>query len=278
MIRNSDLICFTGSVKTGQRVCELAAQCFIPAHLELGGKDAAIVCADADLEQTARALAWGSMVNAGQACQSIERCYIDQRIFDTFSTALKKEVESLRNNHKNMNDGQIGPIISSIQAPIIQRHLEDALTKGAKAITGGHVINSNGGLWCEPTLLVDATHDMAIVNEETFGPILPLMSFATEEEAVRLANATSFGLSGCVFSRDVERAKKIASQLQVGAVSINDASLTAIAHDAAKQSFKLSGMGGSRMGEPSLQRFYRLQAFLINDVGNSPWWYPKAAP
>jgi nitrite reductase/ring-hydroxylating ferredoxin subunit len=125
---------------------------------------------------------------------------------------------------------------------------------------------------------VHFTPEMAIMTEETFAAILPVMPFDTEEEAVHLANSSIFGLSACVFSRNIERAKSIAAQLHAGAVSINDASLTAIVHDAAKQSFKASGLGGSRMGAPSLQRFYRQQAFMIKDGGaDSPWWYPKAA-
>ncbi len=277
LIRNSDLICFTGSVRTGRRVCELAAQCFIPAHLELGGKDPAIVCADADIAQAARALAWGSMVNAGQSCQSIERCYVHRSIFTPFVAALQLEVSGLKSNFLEIDQGQIGPIIAGVQAPIVQRHLSQALSQGAKAVVGGQVREHHGGLWCEPTVLVDVTPEMAIMTEETFAAILPVMPFETEEEAVQLANSSIFGLSACVFSRDIERAKNIAAQLHAGAVSINDASLTAIVHDAAKQSFKASGLGGSRMGAPSLQRFYRQQAFMIKDGGaDSPWWYPKA--
>ena len=168
LIRNSDLICFTGSVRTGRRVCELAAQCFIPAHLELGGKDPAIVCADADIAQAARALAWGSMVNAGQSCQSIERCYVHRSIFAPFVAALQLEVSGLKSNFLEIDQGQIGPIIAGVQAPIVQRHLSQALSQGAKAVVGGQVREHHGGLWCEPTVLVDVTPEMAIMTEETF--------------------------------------------------------------------------------------------------------------
>jgi len=273
VVRNSDVICFTGSVRTGRRVGELAAQCFIPCHLELGGKDAAIVCADADIEQAVRALTFGSMVNAGQTCMSIERCYVHRSIHDAFVAALGASIGSLRHNHPDIHSGELGPVIAAIQAPIIERHLADAYAKGARAVCGGKVLTLGGGRWCEPTVLANASHDMAIVSEETFAAVLPVMAFDTEEEAVRLANASEYGLSGCVFSRDVERAKRIAGRLNAGAISINDAALTGMVHDAPKQSFGYSGLGGSRMGKPSLQRFYRMQAYLISDGTPSPWWF-----
>jgi succinate-semialdehyde dehydrogenase / glutarate-semialdehyde dehydrogenase len=273
LIQNSNVLCFTGSVRTGKLVALLAAQAFVPAHLELGGKDAAIVCADADLPHAARALAWGSMGSAGQSCMSIERCYVDRRVHDEFVELLVAEVGALQHAWPNILQGQIGPIIASVQEGVVRRHLTDAIAKGAKALTGGDVVNLGGGVWCQPTVLVNATHQMAVVNEETFAAILPVMAFDTEADAVRLANATDFGLSGCVFSKDLNRARHIAGQLEAGAISINDAALTAMVYDAAKQSFKLSGLGGSRMGQASLQRFYRQQAFLISDGTPRPWWF-----
>lgn len=274
LVRNSDLICFTGSVRTGRRVGQLAAEVFVPVHLELGGKDAAIVCADADIAHAARALAWGSMVNAGQTCMSIERCYVHHSIHERFVQALTAEVGALRHCYPNIDQGQIGPIIAAVQVPIVKRHLEDAFAKGAIAVTGGKLLELGGGVWCEPTVLINVTHEMAILNEETFAAILPVMPFDDEEDAIRQANATVYGLSACVFSRDIERAKRIASRIDAGAISINDAALTGMVHDAAKQSFKFSGLGGSRMGKPSMQRFYRQQAYLINDGTASPWWFP----
>ncbi len=276
LVRHSDVVCFTGSVRTGRRVAQLAAELFVPVHLELGGKDAAIVCADADLAIAARALAWGSMGSAGQSCMSIERCYVQRDVHERFVELLAAEVRALRHCWPDISSGQIGPIIASVQEPVVRRHLQDALAKGARAITGGQVLLRGGGVWCEPTVLVGATHQMAVMTEETFAAILPVMAFDTEEQAVELANSTEYGLSGCVFTQDLARARRIAAQLQAGAISINDAALTAMVYDAAKQSFKHSGLGGSRMGTASLQRFYRQQAFLINDGTPSPWWFAPA--
>lgn len=277
VIRASDLVCFTGSVATGQRVAELAAELFVPAHLELGGKDAAIVCIDADLPRAARALAWGSMGSAGQSCMSIERCYVHRSVFDRFVDLLTAQVSALKHCWPDIEQGQIGPIISSLQIPIVTRHLADAFERNARATTGGKVLNLGGGAWCQPTVLVDVKPDMAVMQDETFAAILPVMPFDDEDEAIALANRTVYGLSGCVFSQDLARARRIAARLQAGAISINDAALTAMVYDAAKHSFKRSGLGGSRMGSASLQRFYRQQAWLLNDGTPSPWWFAPPA-
>lgn len=273
LIEQVDLVCFTGSVRTGRRVAEAAARRFIPAMLELGGKDAALVFADADLEHAARALAWGSMVNAGQSCMSLERCYVERSVFDRFAGLLVDRVGGLRLNWPDMRGGEIGPIIAAPQAGLIREHLSDAYAHGARALCGGQVVEHDGGLWCQPTVLVDVTQDMRIVREETFAAILPLLPFDDEADAIRLANDSDYGLSAAVFSSDESRARRVAGQLQAGAVSINDASLTALIHEGAKQSFGLSGLGGSRMGERSIERFYRHQALLINTGVASPWWF-----
>lgn len=277
VIRNADMLCFTGSVATGKRVAVAAAEAFIPCHLELGGKDPAIVCDDADIALAARALTWASMVNAGQSCMSIERCYVDRKVAATFLSALSQEVAALGHCYPDRNSGRIGPIISLAQADIIRRHLNEAYAFGAKALVGGQVVSKGGGQWCEPTLLVDVHAGMAVVREETFAPILPVMLFDSDAEAIACANDSEFGLSACVFSRDRQRAIAIGEQLKAGGVSINEAALTGMVQDAEKQSFGNSGLGGSRMGRASLSRFYRQQALLIGDGKDSPWWFPQVS-
>jgi acyl-CoA reductase-like NAD-dependent aldehyde dehydrogenase len=278
LVRNVDVLCFTGSVRTGRRVALLAAECFIPAHLELGGKDPVIVCDDADIATAARAIAWGSMGSAGQSCMSLERCYVQRAVHDAFVERLAAQVRALQPNWPDVAQGQIGPIIAAVQVPVVQRHLAEALAGGATAVTGGRVVERGGGLWCEPTVLTGTTPEMAVIAEESFAAILPVMPFEDDDEAVALANHGEFGLSAAVWSRDLDRARRIAARLEAGAVSINDAALTAMVYDAAKQSFKRSGLGGSRMGTASLARFHRQQAFLINDGTPSPWWYPAVEP
>lgn len=270
-----DMVCFTGSVATGRKVAELAGRRMIPASLELGGKDAAIVFADADLPRTARALCWGGLTNAGQACQAIERIYVQREAFQPFAQLLVQQVERLQLNDRDPARGQLGPIIQERQAETVRRHLQDALDRGARCLTGGQVVQGEGGgLWCQPTVLVDVSQDMAVMREETFASVLPLAPFDDEDEAVALANGTEYGLSGAVFSGDRERALRVAGRLQAGAVSVNDCALTAAVHDGEKHSFKSSGLGGSRMGDASIWRFVRTRALLENpEGGDDPWWF-----
>lgn len=275
VIEASDQICFTGSVATGRKVGEACARRFIPASLELGGKDPALVLSDANIEHAARALAWGSFVNGGQSCMSIERVYVEAPVADAFIAALVKEAAALELAWPDPKQGQIGPVIAASQVELVRGQLADAKAKGARALTGGELID-HGGIWCPPTVLVDVTDEMAVVADESFASVLPVMVVADEAEAVARANNTEFGLSAAVFTQSPERAQRVARQLQAGGISINDACLTGMVQTAEKQSFKLSGMGGSRMGSASIRRFVRARALLINTGTASPWWFPAA--
>ncbi|NEQ77798.1 MAG: aldehyde dehydrogenase family protein [Okeania sp. SIO2C9] len=274
LIEYVDFICFTGSVATGKKVAEAAAKRFIPACLELGGKDPAIVLASADLELATSALLWASVVNAGQSCLSIERIYVAESILTEFITKLTEKAKGLKLAYPNVESGEIGPIISIKQAEIIREHLQDAVTKGAVIHCGGNVENLDGGFWCLPTVLDRVNHSMKIMTEETFGPIIPVMSFTTIEEAVKLANDTIYGLSAAVFAGSEAEALAVASQINAGGISINDAGLTALINEGEKNSFKFSGLGTSRMGVDGMKRFMRKKAILskVNSVIN-PWWF-----
>jgi acyl-CoA reductase-like NAD-dependent aldehyde dehydrogenase len=276
LIEAADLICFTGSVATGRKVGEACMRRLIPCFLELGGKDPALVFADADLSRAARAIAWGGLANAGQSCMSIERVYVEQEAFPAFVAALVAEVGRLRLNDADPAVGEIGPIIAERQVETIRAQLEDAYAKGARALTGGRIVERHGGFWCEPTVLIEVHHGMRMLREETFGPILPVMPFRDEAEAVALANDSEYGLSAAVFSADPARAERVAAALQAGAVSLNDASLTSLVHSAEKTSYKCSGLGGSRMGPSSILRFLRKKALLCNPGAEDPWWFPGA--
>ncbi len=275
VIEASDQICFTGSVATGRKVGEACARRFIPASLELGGKDPALVLSDANIADAARALAWGSFVNGGQSCMSIERVYVEAPVADAFIAALVKEAAALELAWPDPKQGQIGPVIAASQVELVRGQLADAKAKGARALTGGELID-HGGVWCPPTVLVDVTDEMAVVADESFASVLPVMVVADEAEAIARANNTEFGLSAAVFTQSPERAQRVARQLQAGGISINDACLTGMVQTAEKQSFKLSGMGGSRMGTASIRRFVRARALLINTGSASPWWFPAA--
>ncbi|MEH1766860.1 aldehyde dehydrogenase family protein [Nostoc sp.] len=273
LIENVDLVCFTGSVATGRKVAQAAAKQFIPAFLELGGKDPAIVLESANLELATSAILWGSVVNAGQSCLSIERIYVANSIFEKFYHQLVAKAHRLQLAYPTVESGEIGPIIAEKQAAIISDHLLDAVEKGAVIHSGGVIEDLGGGWWCRPTVLTQVNHSMKVMTEETFGPIMPVMPFSTVEQAVSLANDSIYGLSAAVFASEAE-ALEIAHQIDAGAISINDAGLTAMMHEGEKNAFKFSGMGGSRMGAAALKRFMRKKAILIKtNTTNDPWWF-----
>ncbi|MBD2776167.1 aldehyde dehydrogenase family protein [Iningainema tapete] len=269
-----DFICFTGSVATGRKVAEVAARRFIPACLELGGKDPAIVLQSANLDLASSAILWGSVVNTGQSCLSIERIYVAESIFEQFIAQLVTKARRLKLAYPTLESGEIGPIIAERQAAIISDHLLDAQEKGAVIHCGGEVEEHGGGWWCFPTVMTQVDHSMKVMTEETFGPIMPVMSFSSVEEAVSLANDSVYGLSAAVFAGLEGDALLVARQVDAGAISINDAALTSVLHEGEKNSFRFSGLGASRMGASGLRRFLRSKAFLVKTklVGD-PWWF-----
>jgi acyl-CoA reductase-like NAD-dependent aldehyde dehydrogenase len=276
LVQNVDLVCFTGSVATGRKVAEAAARRFIPAFLELGGKDPAIVLESADLERATSALLWGSVVNSGQSCLSIERIYVAESIFEPFIDRLIAKAGKVTLAYPELTDGEIGPIIAARQAEIIRDHLQDAIDKDAKICIGGQIEKLGGGWWCRPTVITGVNHSMKLMSEETFGPILPVMAFQTPDEAIALANDSAYGLSAAVFAGEENEALEIARHLDAGAISINDAALTALIHEGEKHSFKFSGLGGSRMGAAGFLRFIRKKAFLIKtNTAPDPWWFDR---
>ena len=263
LVDNVDTICFTGSVATGRKVGEQAAKNFIPSFLELGGKDPAIVLASADVERAATSLLRASILNTGHACQSIERIYVAKEIYEQFLTLICEKTKSVSINSDSIDRGMIGPIIFEKQATIIADQIADAKNKGAIVHTGG-MIEDHGGLWCRPTVITELTDDMKIMTDETFGPLLPVIPFETAEQAIALANKSEYGLSAAVFAGTEEEAYAVASELEAGGISINDASLTGLMHEAEKNSFKLSGMGASRMGKSGYTRFFRKRSMMTN--------------
>ena len=266
-----DAVVFTGSVATGRLVAQAAARAFVPAFLELGGKDPAIVLAGADLDRAASAILWGGTANAGQSCQSIERVYVAREAHDEFLALL---VDKAGQVALTCEGGSIGPIIGPGMADVLAAHLADAVARGATVHTGGRIERYGGGHWCRPTVLSGVDHTMLIMREETFGPVLPVMAVDGTDEAVALANDSRYGLSAAVFAASEERAMAVAARLRAGAISVNDASLTALAHEGEKHSFGLSGLGGSRMGDASIARFLRRRAFLVNrSEAADPWWH-----
>lgn len=215
-----DVLAFTGSTRVGKLVAAEAAKRLTPVILELGGNDAMVVLDDADLGQAARAAVWGGMLNAGQTCVSVERLYVVDSVYDRFLALLEKELDTVAVATEDKRD--IGPIIHPPQLAIVELHLQDALAKGARVLRGGRRAPTERGIYFEPTLLVNVDHTMAIVQEETFGPILPVIRVADAAAALELANDTRFGLHGSVWSKSRTRATTFASMMQSGTVAVND--------------------------------------------------------
>lgn len=264
-----DYICFTGSVATGRKVAEAAARAFIPANLELGGKDPMIILDSAD-PVTAASIALRSSVAAnGQACQSIERIYVARAIAEPFLASLAEQAKAVEPNYPDIGKGHIGPFIFAPQADKVAEQISDAVAKGAKILAGGQVETLGGGKYLRPTVLTDVTPDMSVIADETFGPVIPVTIYDDVEEAIRLANDSIYGLSAAVVG-DPDLAEQVGEQLETGAVSINDGSLTAGVWDAENCAFKYSGMGPSRMGDAGLTRFFRTRALLRQEGPAAP--------
>jgi len=257
-----DAICFTGSVATGRKVGVAAAEHFIPAFLELGGKDPAVVLPGADLEQASDGILRSSCLATGQACLAIERVYVHESDHDRLVDLLVEKSKRVRFNHPDIDSGDIGPMIFGRQADIIDAHLDDAVARGAVIRCGGKSQNLGGGRYVPATVVTNVNHDMKLMTDETFGPITPVMKYRSVEEAVALANDTIYGLSGAVFARTLEEARAVAERINAGGMSLNDAGLTRETYEAEKHSFGCSGTGGSRHGDAGLTRFFRKKALL----------------
>ena len=262
LVDHVDAVVCTGSVRTGRLVAEHAARRFIPAFLELGGKDAVIITHDANLERATTAVLRGSVLATGQACQSLERVYVDRRAMPRLLELLRAALPAVKLTADDPH-GHIGPFIMARQADIVREHIEDAVARGAHIAHGGHIVE-RGGLWCEPTLLTDVNHTMRVMREETFGPVIPVMPFDSLDEAIALANDSEYGLSANVFAADEATALAIARRLEAGFVSIDDVSMSSYVSDFEWEGFRFSGLGRSRMGAAGIARYGRVQAIAVN--------------
>jgi acyl-CoA reductase-like NAD-dependent aldehyde dehydrogenase len=262
VVQNVDLVNFTGSVANGRKVAEACARRFIPAILELGGKDPVVITENADLEKAATAVLRGAVTSTGQVCFSIERVYVQEKVHDAFVDLLVKKALQVELNYSDKLKGQISPFISARQAEIVDAHLDDAVAKGAEIRTGGKSVNLGGGLYMRPTVLTGVNHDMTIMKDETFGPVMPVMRYRTEDDAVRLANDTYFGLSAAVIGGSAEEARRIGERIDAGVLSIQDTFLTFAGYGVVEsEAFRCSGMSGRARG---IMGFLRKQAVLIN--------------
>ena len=216
-----DGVFFTGSYATGQRIAQAMAPRLAKVQLELGGKDPTYVCEDVDIAAAAASLADGAMYNTGQSCCSVERIYVHASVFDAFVAAFVKEVRGFKVGDPTLEDSYIGPLTRSQQGKLLQMQVADAVAKGATTLTGGRPLDRPGGHWFAPTVLVNVNHEMAVMREESFGPIIGIQAVAGDEEAVRLMNDTEYGLTAGVYTRDEARARGILARVNAGSVYWN---------------------------------------------------------
>lgn len=274
-----DKICFTGGGSTARKILAAAAENLTPVVLELGGKDPMIVCADADLERAARAAVWGGFANSGQVCASVERIYVHKDIAEPF---IQRTVELTRKLRVGMasegEDVDIGSMIHERQVQIAEHQVQDALAKGAKVLVGGQRPQHVKGPFYEPTILVNVDHNMDVMREETFGPLLPIKVVASDQEAIHLANDSVFGLTAYVFSSNAAKADQIARQIEAGTVMINDVISSYSAPETPWGGVKQSGIGRIHGGEIGIKEFCQVRHVMGERIHlpnkRELWWFP----
>lgn len=271
-----DKIFFTGSGTTGSKIMEQAARHLIPVELELGGKDPLIVFEDANLDRAVAGAAWGALTNTGQSCTSVERILVQEPVYGKFRDRLLEQVKTLRLGVDRDGNAELGLMTNDMQVSVVAEHLDDALKKGARLLSGGEWDRKSRAI--PPLLIENITPEMKIFHEETFGPVLPLIPFKSEEEAVRLANMSEYGLSASIWSADLERARRVADQVVTGNVSINNVMITEGNHALPFGGVKASGFGRYK-GEFGLMSFSNVKSLMIakNSGKIEANWYPYTA-
>lgn len=271
-----DYIHFTGSVRTGKIIQSEAAKNLIPTTLELGGKDAMIVFADANIDRAVQGALWGAFSNSGQVCMSVERIYVERTIYYGFLERIVQQTHNLQQGTSASDD--IGSMTFPNQVDIVKAHVTEAIEKGAELLTGDHpAFWGTNQMFLKPMILTGVTHDMQIMQEETFGPVLPIMPFDAEEEAIILANDTRFGLSASVWTADLDRGKRVVSKLITGNAVINDVIIT-IANPYLPYGGVKEGGIGTYHSDSGMQTFC-IQTAVMMDGGRTNSevnWFPYA--
>ena len=269
---------FTGSVATGRRIAQMAAARLLPVVLELGGKDPMLVLDDADLDVASSAAVWGAFVNAGQTCLSVERCYVDQACYERFLQMCVEKTARLRVGNGADPQTDVGPMIHERQLGLAESQVEEARSRGARVLCGGRRMPELGANFYAPTVLAGVTHEMRIMREETFGPVLPVMAVADDEEAVRLANDSEFGLAASVWTRDRARGERLARRIDAGTVMVNDTVSCFGISEAPHGGVKASGLGRTH-GRYGLEEMVQMK-YLDSDRlpgMKKVWWYGYGA-
>lgn len=263
LIDQVDYVAFTGSTATGRKVAVRAAERLIPYSLELGGKDPLIVLKDADLDLAASGAIMGAMENAGQTCISVERVYVEDAVYDAFLERVQQYISQLKVGTENAYETHMGSMANSRELARTEAHVADAVKRGARVLAGGKRRPDLGALFYEPTVLVDVDHTMLVMQEETFGPILPIMRVKDADEAVRLANDNEYGLSASIYTRDLKRGEQIATRIESGDVVLNRPQMTFGTLSVPMGGVKNSGVG-RRNGVEGLMRFVKPQSIVVD--------------
>ena len=273
-----DKIMFTGSVATGKKIAAAAATNLTSCVFELGGKDPMIVFADANLELAAGAAVWGAFCNCGQSCSSVERLYVQESVADELTRKIIEKTRRLKQGVGDREDISIGAMSSDRQVRIVEDHVEDFRASGAKVETGGRRNPDLEGLFYEPTVISNANNDMRAMHEETFGPTLPIATFTTEDEAIRLANDSEFGLTASVWTRDYAKGRRVAEKIEAGSVCVNEVLYTHGIGQTPWGGFKNSGRGRTH-GLEGLMELVQPQHIHVNRIALVPdaWWMPYSA-
>jgi acyl-CoA reductase-like NAD-dependent aldehyde dehydrogenase len=271
-----DMVQFTGSTKTGRQIGIRCAERLIPVSLELGGKDAMIVLSDAPLQRTVRGAIWAGLFNSGQSCVAVERIYVEDSVYDEFTSRLVEEVNKLRQGHDAPGSfsTDIGALANETQMAIVERHVSDAVSRGARILTGGK--RAERGLFYPPTVLVDVDHTMACMREETFGPLLPIMKVSSEDEAIALANDTDYGLGASVWTASKERGERVGRRIEAGGVNVNNAMMHVFQFPLPMGGWKESGLGHRMGGPDGIRKYCRAQAVVSEKLSlpTETHWYP----
>ncbi|MCS7088563.1 MAG: aldehyde dehydrogenase family protein [Thermoflexales bacterium] len=273
LVRHPDvpMIAFTGSLSTGQKIASIAAPMMKKTHFELGGKDAFVVCDDADPELAARVVAYAALINAGQVCTSTERVYVPQTMAHRFTDAVVDFVRSLNLGHGLDPNTDMGPMIGDRYRQKVVDHVRDALARGARVLTGGNIPNRPGYFY-EPTVLVDVNHSMKVMTEETFGPVIPIMTYRDFDEAIRLTNDSIYGLGACLYTSDAKKVRRFFEDVKAGTIWINDPLTDNYAGPFG--GMKYTG-GGRELGEEGLEEFRETKHVHWDiEARPKPWWLP----
>ena len=273
-----DQITFTGSVEVGRLVAQNAAKRLIPCTLELGGKDPMIVLRDADLDRAAAGAVWGAFFNSGQMCMSVERVYVEDCVADRFVAKVVEATRSLRQGVDGHYAMDVGSMTRIAQLDTIDRHVADAVDRGAKILTGGQRKPGMPESFYEPTVMIGVDHSMLVMQEESFGPLLPIMRVQGVNQAIELSNDSPYGLNSSVWSKDVACARRVARQLHTGSVCINDVVVSYGVPELPFGGEKESGLG-RRHGIGGLRKYTKQQSVAEDrfGLGREPHWLPYNA-